>query len=210
MPFEHMELNTSDPKAAKKFYKGVFGWKFEDMKMQHGVYTMIRDAAGKGVGGIQQNAMAKAPSSWLGYNSVPSIKRALKKVVGRGGKVLMPETAIPNMGSFAVCADPQGAAFALWQMAAAPKKAAKKRTAKKAAPKKAAKKRTAKKAAPKKAAKKRTAKKAAPKKAAKKRTAKKAAPKKAAKKRTAKKAAPRKAAKKRTAKKASKKRTAKK
>ena len=131
MPFEHMELNTSDPKAAKKFYKGVFGWKFEDMKMPHGVYTMIRDSAGKGVGGIQKNPMAKAPSSWLGYNSVPSIKRALKKVEGRGGKVLMPETTIPNMGSFAVCADPQGAAFALWQMAAAPKKAAPKKAAKK-------------------------------------------------------------------------------
>ncbi len=31
--FVHMELNTSDVKGAKAFYKGVFGWKIKDMKM---------------------------------------------------------------------------------------------------------------------------------------------------------------------------------
>ncbi|MBW2462204.1 MAG: VOC family protein, partial [Deltaproteobacteria bacterium] len=89
MRFEHMELNTSDPKAAKKFYKGVFGWKLEDMKMPQGVYTMIRDAAGKAIGGILKHPIAGAPSSWLGYVSVASVKRFLKKIEGRGGNVLM-------------------------------------------------------------------------------------------------------------------------
>ena len=50
--FVHHELNTSDPAAAKKFYKGLFGWKLEDMKMPDGsVYTMFKTGPKEG-GGI--------------------------------------------------------------------------------------------------------------------------------------------------------------
>ena len=45
--FVHMELNTSDTKAAKKFYKGLFGWKVTDMKMGDGsVYSMVEGPEG--------------------------------------------------------------------------------------------------------------------------------------------------------------------
>jgi predicted enzyme related to lactoylglutathione lyase len=37
------ELNTSDPAAAKTFYKGLFGWQGEDMPAGPDmVYTMLR------------------------------------------------------------------------------------------------------------------------------------------------------------------------
>jgi predicted enzyme related to lactoylglutathione lyase len=111
--FVHMELNTSDPKAAKQFYKAVFGWEYQDMPMPEGVYTMVQ-----GIGGITQHPMPDAPSSWLGYVGVDSVERTVAKVEKAGGNVVMGRTEIPGMGCFAVFTDPQGAPFAIWEAAA--------------------------------------------------------------------------------------------
>jgi len=170
--FVHHELNTSDPAAAKKFYRSMFGWKFQDMKMPGSVYMMFTTGAKNEGGGIQKHPMPGAPNAWLQYIGVPSLKRTMAKAAKLGATILVENQSVPGHGALGIFTDPTGATCAVWEAA----KAAPKRTAKKAAPKK-----TAKKAAPKK-----TAKKAAPKK-----TAKKAAPKK-----TAKKAAPKKTAKK--------------
>ena len=187
--FVHMELSTSDVKAAKEFYQAVFGWECQDMEMPSGSYTML-SVDGKTIGGIQANPMPETPSNWLGYVGVESASRSLSAIESHGGKVIVPVMDI-GMGKLAVFVDPQGAYFAIWEpsMPAATeppsKKTSKKKAAKKAPAKKAAaKKAPAKKAAAEKApAEKAPAKKAAAKKApAKKAPAKKAAKKAAAKK----------------------------
>lgn len=156
--FVHMELNTSDVEAAQKFYKAIFGWKYQKMKMEDGSVYIGFTGEGEGIGGgMQKNPNPGAPSSWTGYVGVASVKKTIAKVEKNGGRVIMPEMPIPNMGSLAVFTDPQGAVFAVWQPAmkapeaaepaaveqapaeAAPAKASKK-TAKKAGGKKAAKK----------------------------------------------------------------------
>ncbi len=152
--FVHMELHTPDVKASKGFYKGVFGWKTQDMKMPQGVYTMVTDANGEGIGGITPNQPG-TPPMWLGYVGVDSLARTVKKIEKRGGKIVH-QDAVPGMGKFAIFLDPQGVACAAWE-AAAPPKAAKKTAKKKAAKKKAAKKSAKKKASKKKAAKKKAA-----------------------------------------------------
>lgn len=159
--FVHMELNTSDVKAAKKFYKSLFSWKVTDMKMGDGsVYTMVEGAEG-GIGGIASNPMPGAPSSWLGYIGVASVNKAVKKASKLGAKIVVDRMEVPGMGAFAIMIDPTGAQVAVWEAAAPPKKAGKKAAKKagKKASKKAAKK------AGKKAAKKTAAAAAAPKKA---------------------------------------------
>jgi len=115
--FVHMELNTSDPKAAKQFYKAVFGWTYQDTPMPEGVYTMVSTAEG-GIGGIAENPMPGAPSNWLAYVGVESVDQTVAKVEKAGGTVMMPATEIPGMGRFAVFTDPQGATFAAWEAAA--------------------------------------------------------------------------------------------
>ena len=169
--FVHMELNTSDPAGAKKFYKSVFGWKYEDMKMPAGVYTMLAGAEGP-FGGLQQLPMPNVPPHWLGYIGVKSIKTTVAKAKKAGAQVVA-EYEVPGMGKGAIFTDPQGAAIAVWEsLAPAPaKKKSKKKAKKKAAKKKA----TKKKAAKKKATKKKAAKKATKKKAAKKKATKKKA-----------------------------------
>jgi predicted enzyme related to lactoylglutathione lyase len=182
--FVHMELSTSDVKAAKEFYQGVFGWQCQDIEMPSGSYTMLM-AGDKTIGGIQANPMPETPSNWLGYVGVESAARTLSAIESHGGKVIVPVMDI-GMGKLAVFTDPQGAYFAIWEPSmpaatepppskkASKKKAAKKAPAKKAAVEKApAKKAPVAKAAP--AAKKAAAKKAPAKKApAKKAPAKKA------------------------------------
>jgi predicted enzyme related to lactoylglutathione lyase len=134
--FQHMELNTNDPEGAKTFYNALFGWQYEGFPMASGVYWMTRTADGDGLGGIMQKPMAEAPSAWLGYVTVPSVRDVIEKVRAHGGQVVVDYQLIPDMGAFAVFLDPQGAAFAVWESVRKPeddKKAEKK--AKKAAKK---------------------------------------------------------------------------
>ncbi len=144
-PFVHIELNTDDMSAAKKFYRTVFAWKLNDIPSMH--YTTIDVGKGTG-GGMMQKAVPGSPTLWLPYVEVDSVKATIAKARKAGADVHVEYMPIPGMGAFGVFVDPTGAPLGVWEMA----KAAPKRTAKKAA-KKAAKK-PAKKAA-KKAARKR-------------------------------------------------------
>lgn len=54
------------------------------------------------------------PASWLVHITVADLAASRAKVEQLGGRVLMPEIAIAY-GTFAVCADPLGAAFAIFQ-----------------------------------------------------------------------------------------------
>jgi hypothetical protein len=139
-PFVHVELNTSDPAAAKKFYSGLFGWKLQDMPMGPGqIYTMIDVGKGTG-GGIQQKPMPEAPTMWLSYVQVDDVKQTIAKARELGAEVFLEYMEVPGYGALGVFADPAGAALGLWQpfrrQPAAKKKAAKK---KKVAKKKAGK-----------------------------------------------------------------------
>ncbi len=44
---------------------------------------------------------------------VPSVDEYIKKVTENGGRVVVPKTAIPNMGYFAYCLDNQGILFGI-------------------------------------------------------------------------------------------------
>ncbi|MBK7579806.1 MAG: VOC family protein [Myxococcales bacterium] len=131
--FVHHELNTSDPAAAKKFYKGLFGWSFQDMKMPDGsVYSMFTTAEKQG-GGIQKHPMPGSPNAWLQYIGVASVKKSIAKAAKLGANIIVPYMPIPGHGALGVFADPTGATCAVWEPSAAP--AAKKATTKKAAKK---------------------------------------------------------------------------
>ena len=140
-PFAHIELNTDDLAKAKKFYKSVFDWKMNDMP---GVpYTMIDVGKGTG-GGMQTKPMAEAPTSWLPYVEVSSVKGSLAKATKAGARVVLDYMQIGTNGAIGVFLDPTGAALGVWEAgkktAAAAKKPAKKKAAAKKPAKKAAKK----------------------------------------------------------------------
>jgi predicted enzyme related to lactoylglutathione lyase len=113
-PFCHIELATDDPTKAKEFYSKLFAWKFEDMKMPDGAYTMIKPGEGPG-GGMMKKPHPEVPTAWLSYVLVESVADTVKKARSLGGKVLVDKTPSPDMGAFAVLADPTGGAIGVFE-----------------------------------------------------------------------------------------------
>jgi predicted enzyme related to lactoylglutathione lyase len=113
--FVHGELHTTDVKAAKKFYKGLFDWKLEDMKMGSGMaYTMIKSGT-KGIGGMMAKMMPEEPTAWLHYVAVDSVEKTVGKARKLGANVMVDRTEIPGMGAFAILMDPAGAPVGVWE-----------------------------------------------------------------------------------------------
>ena len=125
-PFAHIELNTDDVAKAKKFYKRIFDWKLEDMKIPGAGYTMIDAGKGPG-GGMQKKPMPKAPTMWLPYVQVESVKKTIAKAQKAGAQIMVDYMEVDGMGALGVFVDPTGAALGVWEEA---KKATKKKATK--------------------------------------------------------------------------------
>ena len=109
------ELMTPDVEAAGRFYRTTFDWAAQPMDMGGGATYTIFKAGTTMVGGMMATPpqMKGVPPHWLTYFAVADCDAAAKKVGELRGKVLRPPDDIPNVGRFAVCADGQGAAFAV-------------------------------------------------------------------------------------------------
>jgi len=105
------ELATSDPDAAEAFYRAVVGWQMADAG-QPGLRYTILSAGDRGMGGltaIPAGALAAGGRpGWLGYIGVPDADAAAKRIVEAGGAIHRAPENIPNVGRFAVVADPGG------------------------------------------------------------------------------------------------------
>jgi predicted enzyme related to lactoylglutathione lyase len=114
--FVWYELTTSDPDAAEAFYRAVVGWNTADAG-QPGVRYTILSAGDRGMGGLAalpaEAASAGARPGWRGYVGVPDTDGAAKRVVESRGAILHGPDDIPDVGRFAVVADPGGAVFLL-------------------------------------------------------------------------------------------------
>jgi len=110
------ELMTSDQDAAEAFYRAVVGWKMADAG-QTGMRYTILSAGDRGIGGLMalpaEACEAGARPGWLGYVGVADTDGTAKRIVAAGGKLQRGPDDIPNVGRFAVVADPGGAVFML-------------------------------------------------------------------------------------------------
>lgn len=107
------ELGTRDVEKAKAFYSAVFGW------TPGGDERYVQwELNGKTIGGCldlgTMGVPAEVPANWLSYFAVGNVDESAERVKELGGTVNMPPSDIPNMGRFAVVADPQGAVFAIF------------------------------------------------------------------------------------------------
>jgi predicted enzyme related to lactoylglutathione lyase len=112
-PFVHVELNTTDVDASKKFYGELFGWGLNDQAMPAGTYTLIDVGEGT-AGGIVKQMAPGAPSSWVPYVLVDDIEAATKKAQSLGAKLVVDVTDI-GTGTFSILVDPAGAPLGLWK-----------------------------------------------------------------------------------------------
>ncbi|MEU5049458.1 VOC family protein [Streptomyces sp. NPDC021096] len=112
------ELHTGDPTAAKAFYRGLFGWRSEDVKVPGMTYTVLSTAAGEdqqkaSFGGVVPLHEPAEKPHWLPYFEVPDVDQVVARTQGNGGSVLMPAADAPDIGRMAWLADPYGAPFAV-------------------------------------------------------------------------------------------------
>ena len=81
--FSWIDMNSTDPAAAKAFYSGVFGWQSIDNPLPGGgVYTMFQldghDVAG--LGGMPSGTPDYVPSHWNSYITVEDVDEMSAKV----------------------------------------------------------------------------------------------------------------------------------
>jgi uncharacterized protein len=112
-----VDTSQPDPEAAVDFYRGLFGWEFEDVMPPdaEGKYFIARLRGGDvaAVGSIPEGAPPLA--LWNTYVAVDSADDAASKVRDAGGAVMMEPFDVMDAGRMAVFADPAGATFFVWQ-----------------------------------------------------------------------------------------------
>jgi predicted enzyme related to lactoylglutathione lyase len=111
------DTSQPDPDAARNFYAGLFGWEFEDVMPEgsDGSYFVGRIRGGDvaAIGSVPEGAPAMP--MWNTYVWVDSADDAAAKVREAGGAVMTEPFDVLDAGRMAVCADPEGAAFCLWE-----------------------------------------------------------------------------------------------
>lgn len=111
-PLCHFEFMTDDPDKCRAFYANVFGWEFDDKSMEG--YTLVKTGT-QPEGGLMKRP-PEAPNVALNvYFMVDDIDATLGKVEQSGGNVIVPKTAIPNVGSFAFFEDLEGICVGIFQ-----------------------------------------------------------------------------------------------
>jgi len=113
------ELLTTDLDAGLDFYRSVVGWNAADHpnSAASGMRYAVLSAGERGIGGAfqltDQMTAGGARPAWVGYIEVADTDAKAKEVVAAGGAILMPPGDIPDVGRFAMVADPGGAPFYL-------------------------------------------------------------------------------------------------
>jgi predicted enzyme related to lactoylglutathione lyase len=106
-----------DAQAAARFYCDLFGWTAEEqMPADAPGHYFAAQLDGRNVAGISsQSSDAPANAVWSTYIAVDDADDAADGVRAAGGSVLSAPFDVFDGGRMAVCADPQGARFSLWQ-----------------------------------------------------------------------------------------------
>ena len=112
-----IDTSQPDPDAAVDFYRGLFGWEFEDVMPpgSESKYSIARLSGGEvaAVGSIPESAPPVA--MWDTYVWVDSADETASKVRDAGGGVVKEPFDVMGVGRMAVVTDPEGAVFCVWQ-----------------------------------------------------------------------------------------------
>jgi predicted enzyme related to lactoylglutathione lyase len=106
------ELATRDADKASAFYAALFGWTTRVDQAGAHLYTTYLNNGRRGAGMLQMNEQwGDMPSHWMPYFAVEDCAAAAAKAESLGASLGVPPTEIPNVGTFSLIRDPQGAVF---------------------------------------------------------------------------------------------------
>jgi uncharacterized protein len=112
-----VELHVGDPEAAIGFYRGLFGWRAQEMQAPGMTYQVLSIGEGDpqegSFGGVAPLQDGPEEARWVPYFAVADVDAILAAVRDNGGTVLMPAANVPGVGRIAWLADPAQAVFAV-------------------------------------------------------------------------------------------------
>ncbi|KOV63541.1 VOC family protein [Streptomyces sp. MMG1121] len=112
-----VELHTRDPEAAVAFYRGLFGWRSQEMSAPGMTYRVLSVADGDqqegSFGGVAPLQGGQEEARWVPYFAVADTDATVTVARDNDGTVLMPPADVPGVGRIAWLTDPSGAVFAI-------------------------------------------------------------------------------------------------
>jgi uncharacterized protein len=112
------ELMTGDPERARTFYTALFGWEAKSGAHAGLPYTELSNKGAPQAGMMPIPPDLKTvPPHWTPYFAVEDCDASAARARALGGRLYVEPTNIPNVGRFALVADPQGATFSIIRIA---------------------------------------------------------------------------------------------
>ncbi|WP_250400856.1 VOC family protein [Streptomyces cellostaticus] len=112
-----VELHTTDPDAAVRFYGGVFGWRSADMTAPGMTYQVLSIADGDqqegAFGGVAPLQGGQGDPRWVPYFAVSDPEAVVAAARAAGATVLMPAVDVPDVGTIAWLSAPDRSVFAV-------------------------------------------------------------------------------------------------
>jgi predicted enzyme related to lactoylglutathione lyase len=113
--FSWVDLQTSDPEAAKAFYSDLLGWTYDEIPMGDAATYSMAQLQGRSVaaiGGLQDESI---PPHWNCYVTVADVDASAARAAELGATLLAEPFDVFDAGRMAVLQDPQGAVLSIWQ-----------------------------------------------------------------------------------------------
>ena len=109
-----VDLATSDRDRAVPFYGQVFRWESEEPNDAFGGYSNFH-RGGVRLAGLM-TAMPGGPADlWSAYLATENTEKTLETVTAEGGQVVVPASAVGDLGVMGVAVDPGGHGIGFWQ-----------------------------------------------------------------------------------------------
>ena len=111
----HFNVPADNPERAQKFYEQVFDWKFEKWDGPADYWTITTGTEEPGING----GLSKRVPGQIGITNtitVPSVDEFSKKIMEKGGQMILPKMAFSKVGWVAYCTDTEGNVFGIIEM----------------------------------------------------------------------------------------------
>ena len=110
------ELTTTDVKGAETFYRAVIGWTSMPFEGSPQPYTVFNRRGDVPVAGLMARPDGmNTPPFWAMYVGAPKLEDAAAHIKRLGGSESSPVIEVPAIGRMQMMADPQGAAFYIYE-----------------------------------------------------------------------------------------------
>lgn len=120
----HFEIHVNDMERAKKFYRDIFGWSFQDYSEYAGMPyfgAVTGDDKEMGINGALMQRQGPPPEPNQSINAtvctmgVENYDTTEAKILQSGGKVALPKYALPGMAWQGYYHDTEGNIFGIHQ-----------------------------------------------------------------------------------------------